>query len=68
MDQKQVNELLQRPAPNDALTLRAYRIIERWMEWARMHGHLEHAEGIVNDSRELIANTNLTGGLHAKED
>ena len=56
MDQKQVNELLQRPAPNDALTLRAYRIIERWLEWARAHGHLEHAEGIVKDSRDLIAN------------
>jgi hypothetical protein len=56
MDQKAVNSLLERPAPNDALTLRAYRIIERWLEWARMHGHMEHAEGIVKDSRELIAN------------
>jgi len=52
MDQKAVNSLLERPAPNDTLTLRAYRIIERWLEWARMHGHLEHAEGVVKDSRE----------------
>ena len=57
MDQNEVNGLLQRPKPNDALTLRAYRIIERWLEWARMHGHLDHAEGIVRDSRELIDNT-----------
>ena len=56
MDQKEVNSLLERPAPNDELTIRAYRIIERWLEWARMHGHLDHAEGIVKDSRELIAN------------
>ena len=34
----------------------AYRIIGRWLEWARMHGHLEHAEGIVRDSREIISN------------
>ena len=61
MDQNEVNGLLQRPTPNDALTLRAYRIIERWLEWARMHGHLEHAEGIVNDSRDLIANAVLSG-------
>jgi len=54
MDQIEVNSLLERPKPNDALTRRAYRIIERWLEWARMHGHLEHAEGIVTDSRELI--------------
>jgi chemotaxis regulatin CheY-phosphate phosphatase CheZ len=57
MDQKEVNSLLERPKPNDALTIRAYRIIERWLEWARMHGHLDHAEGIVKDSRELIANS-----------
>lgn len=56
MDQKDVDSLLQRPAPNDALTLRAYHIIERWIEWARMHGHTEHAEGLVRDSRELIKN------------
>jgi hypothetical protein len=61
MDQKAVNSLLERPAPNDTLTLRAYRIIERWLEWARMHGHLEHAEGIVRDSRELIANAPALG-------
>jgi chemotaxis regulatin CheY-phosphate phosphatase CheZ len=54
MDQKAVNSLLEKPKPNDELTLRAYRIIERWLEWARMHGHLEHAEGIVQESRELL--------------
>jgi len=42
--------------PDDALTLQAYRIIERWLEWARLHGHLDHAKGIVKDSCELIAN------------
>jgi hypothetical protein len=61
MDQNEINGLLQRPKPNDDLTLRAYRIIERWLEWARMHGHLDHAEGIVEDSRYLIADANLTG-------
>jgi hypothetical protein len=59
MDQKAVNSLLERPAPNETLTLRAYRIIERWLEWARMHGQLEHAEGIVKDSRELIAEDDM---------
>ena len=39
---------------NDALTQRAYLLVARWLEWARMHGHLEHAEGIVKDSREMI--------------
>ena len=60
MDQKAVNSLLEKPKPNDELTLRAYRIIERWLEWARMHGHLEHAEGIVQESRELL--TKQEGG------
>ena len=44
-------------------TRQAYGIIARWLEWARMHGHLEHAEGIVKDSRELIANA----GAHQPE-
>lgn len=56
MDQKDVDSLLQRPVPNDALTLRAYGIIERWLDWARAHGHLEQADGLVRDSRELIKN------------
>ena len=67
MDQNEVNGLLQRPTPNDALTLLAYRIIERWLEWARMHGHLEHAEGIVRDSRVLIANAQISGGTPSAE-
>ena len=54
MNQNDINSLIQRPPPNDVLTLRAYRIIERWIEWARAHGHIDHAEGIVRDSRELI--------------
>jgi hypothetical protein len=33
----------------------ARSIVKRWLEWARAHGHIEHAEGIVNDTRELIA-------------
>ena len=37
--------------------LLANKLLERWLEWARMHGHLDHAEGIVKDSRELIANS-----------
>ncbi len=36
--------------------LLANDLLDRWLEWARMHGHLEHAEGIVKDSRELLAN------------
>ena len=35
---------------------RALILLTRWLEWARMHGHLDHAEGIVKDSRELIEN------------
>ena len=61
MDQIDINSLLERPKPNDDLTRRAYRIIERWLEWARMHGHLEHAGGLVEDSRDLI------GSDHSKE-
>jgi len=38
------------------LDRQAVSIIERWLEWARFHGHLDHASGIVKDSRELIAN------------
>ena len=46
----------------------ACRIIERWLEWARMHGHLDHAEGIVKDSRELIDNAGSERPCGRKED
>ena len=61
MTQKDIDSLLERPLPNDALTLRACKIIKRWLEWARMHGHLEQAEGIVSDSRDLIGNMRQDG-------
>lgn len=41
-------------------SLLATDLIVRWLEWARMHGHLEHAEGIVKDSRELLANKKVS--------
>jgi chemotaxis regulatin CheY-phosphate phosphatase CheZ len=31
-------------------------ILSRWMEWARAHGHLEHAAGIVTDTRDILSN------------
>ena len=34
-------------------------ILSRWIEWARMHGHLEHAGGIVIDSKEYIEQTTV---------
>lgn len=50
------NDVQSTSESNDVMTLRAFGIIKRWLEWARAHGHLEHAAGIVCDSRELIAN------------
>lgn len=32
--------------------------LAKWIEWARMHGHLEHAAGIADDSRRLISPEN----------
>jgi len=32
--------------------------LAKWIEWARMHGHLEHAEGLVDMTREIIAEDN----------
>lgn len=29
--------------------------LARWLEWARMHGHLEHAGGIVDATREILS-------------
>lgn len=36
-------------------------MIGKWLEWARMHGHLEHAAGIADDSRRLISPENVKG-------
>lgn len=30
----------------------------KWLEWARMHGHLDHAAGLADDSRRLISTEN----------
>jgi hypothetical protein len=32
----------------------ATSILARWLEWARAHGHLEHAAGIVADTRAML--------------
>ena len=29
--------------------------LAKWIEWARMHGHLDHAGGIADDSRRIIS-------------
>ena len=36
------------------MMIRRERLLARWLEWARMHGHLEHAAGIVADTREML--------------
>jgi hypothetical protein len=41
--------------------------LAKWIEWARIHGHLDHAAGIVADTREiLIASTWATSPIHQK--
>jgi hypothetical protein len=35
---------------------RAQVLLSRWMEWARAHGHLEHAAGIAADTRDILSN------------
>jgi hypothetical protein len=35
-------------------------LLSRWMEWARAHGHLEHAAGIVADTRAILSNAVIT--------
>ena len=32
------------------------RLLARWLEWARAHGHLEHAAGIVADTWDILSN------------
>lgn len=32
--------------------------LAKWIEWARMHGHIDHAAGIADDSRRLISSEN----------
>lgn len=42
----------------DALTLEivaAKCTLAKWIEWARMHGHLDHASGIAADTREILS-------------
>lgn len=29
--------------------------LAKWIEWARMHGHLDHAGGIADDSQRIIS-------------
>ena len=36
------------------MMIRRERLLARWLEWARMHGHLDHAAGIVADTREIL--------------
>lgn len=37
--------------------MNATDLVRRWYEWARAHGHLQHAEGLARDSRELLEAT-----------
>jgi len=30
------------------------RLLARWLEWARAHGHLDHAAGIADDTRKIL--------------
>lgn len=42
---------------NAALIAMAPRLLDelaRWLEWARIHGHLEHAGGIADATREIL--------------
>lgn len=32
--------------------------LAKWIKWARMHGHLEHAGGIVDESRRALDSQN----------
>ena len=34
-------------------------VLSRWMEWARAHGHLEHAAGIAADTRDILSNIGI---------
>lgn len=36
------------------MMIRRERLLARWLEWARMHGHLGHAEGLVEDTRQVL--------------
>lgn len=33
--------------------------LAKWLEWARMHGHLDHAAGIVDESRRIISSDKI---------
>ena len=32
--------------------------LAKWIEWARMHGHLEHVAGIADETRMRISSEN----------
>jgi hypothetical protein len=34
---------------------RAEAELARWLEWARMHGHLEYADGVASSTREFLS-------------
>ena len=36
-------------------------ILARWLDWARAHGHLNSAEGLVRDTREALENASGDG-------
>lgn len=45
-------------AEADRLTTENIRLkytLAKWLEWARMHGHLDHAAGIADDSQRLLS-------------
>ena len=46
---------------------RMKNLLLKWLEWARAHGHLEHAAGIVADTRDILSNASDHGHLPAKE-
>jgi hypothetical protein len=46
---------LPEPESQYAKTSRAVKLLGRWREWARAHGHLEHAEGISRDTDAFLS-------------
>ncbi len=40
----------------------AAKTVTRWLEWARAHGHLDNAPGIVEDSRNVMERYRLVKG------
>jgi hypothetical protein len=50
------------------MMIRRERLLARWLEWARMHGHLEHAAGIVADTRVMLPPQLLPDNIEASRD